>query len=216
MLSGYAVPPALRRLRHRLNHRHHHVQALTLATLQHNPCDLAMPRFYPCATSSSCCTSSIATPLPLSQPPSLSRSSPNPSDASAQPFLNPYFNNAATVDAALKPGALPSNPAKKKSGGPRKYSLMTTLLWASPQVRPLQGGANFVAPSYTKGDGLGAKIVGIFILVYMFSHYAMDFLDCYCLVKSCDTDRHIPSKFLNLEASIRRTIQFITSWLMTV
>ncbi|KAJ1382872.1 Major intrinsic protein [Sesbania bispinosa] len=28
------------------------------------------------------------------------------------------------------------------------------------------GGANFVAPGYTKGDGLGAEIVGTFILVY--------------------------------------------------
>jgi len=30
----------------------------------------------------------------------------------------------------------------------------------------LNGGANFVAPGYTKGDGLGAEIVGTFILVY--------------------------------------------------
>jgi aquaporin PIP len=28
------------------------------------------------------------------------------------------------------------------------------------------GGANVVAPGYTKGDGLGAEIVGTFILVY--------------------------------------------------
>ncbi|AES71115.1 major intrinsic protein (MIP) family transporter [Medicago truncatula] len=28
------------------------------------------------------------------------------------------------------------------------------------------GGANFVAPGYTKGDGLGAEIVGTFVLVY--------------------------------------------------
>ncbi|KAL2341518.1 hypothetical protein Fmac_009458 [Flemingia macrophylla] len=44
------------------------------------------------------------------------------------------------------------------------------------KVRPLQGGANFVAPGYTEGDGLGAEIVGIFVLLYMFSHYAMNFL----------------------------------------
>ncbi|KAI6670119.1 hypothetical protein NL676_005004 [Syzygium grande] len=30
----------------------------------------------------------------------------------------------------------------------------------------LNGGANFVAPGYTKGDGLGAEIVGTFLLVY--------------------------------------------------
>ncbi|KAL2333530.1 hypothetical protein Fmac_014743 [Flemingia macrophylla] len=128
--------------------------------------------------------------------PSSSRSSPNPCDTSGQPLrpshaaspslcrllqplrlcLNPYFNNAATVDATLKPDALPSNSAKKKRGGPKKYSLMTTLLWTSHQVRPLQGGANFVAPGYTEGDGLGVEIVGIFVIVYMFSHYAMDFL----------------------------------------
>ena len=29
-----------------------------------------------------------------------------------------------------------------------------------------KGGANFVAPGYTKGDGLGAEIVGTFVLVY--------------------------------------------------
>jgi aquaporin PIP len=28
------------------------------------------------------------------------------------------------------------------------------------------GGANSVAPGYTKGDGLGAEIVGTFVLVY--------------------------------------------------
>jgi aquaporin PIP len=28
------------------------------------------------------------------------------------------------------------------------------------------GGANFVAPGYTKGDGLGAEIIGTFVLVY--------------------------------------------------
>lgn len=30
----------------------------------------------------------------------------------------------------------------------------------------LKGGANFVNPGYTKGDGLGAEIVGTFVLVY--------------------------------------------------
>lgn len=29
-----------------------------------------------------------------------------------------------------------------------------------------KGGANFLAPGYTKGDGLGAEIVGTFVLVY--------------------------------------------------
>jgi len=29
-----------------------------------------------------------------------------------------------------------------------------------------KGGANFVNPGYTKGDGLGAEIVGTFVLVY--------------------------------------------------
>lgn len=28
------------------------------------------------------------------------------------------------------------------------------------------GGANYVHPGYTKGDGLGAEIVGTFVLVY--------------------------------------------------
>lgn len=30
----------------------------------------------------------------------------------------------------------------------------------------VHGGANFVAPGYTKGDGLGAEIIGTFVLVY--------------------------------------------------
>lgn len=34
------------------------------------------------------------------------------------------------------------------------------------QYEMLRGGANFVAPGYTKGDGLGAEIVGTFVLVY--------------------------------------------------
>lgn len=34
------------------------------------------------------------------------------------------------------------------------------------QYEVLGGGANFVAPGYTKGDGLGAEIVGTFVLVY--------------------------------------------------
>ncbi|KAI8546324.1 hypothetical protein RHMOL_Rhmol07G0107900 [Rhododendron molle] len=34
------------------------------------------------------------------------------------------------------------------------------------QYQMLNGGANFVAPGYTKGDGLGAEIVGTFVLVY--------------------------------------------------
>ena len=34
------------------------------------------------------------------------------------------------------------------------------------QYEVLGGGANSVAPGYTKGDGLGAEIVGTFILVY--------------------------------------------------
>ncbi|KAF5453649.1 hypothetical protein F2P56_028539 [Juglans regia] len=36
----------------------------------------------------------------------------------------------------------------------------------SRQYGRLKGGANFVAPGYTKGDGLGAEIVGTFVLVY--------------------------------------------------
>ncbi|KAG2723864.1 hypothetical protein I3760_02G190700 [Carya illinoinensis] len=36
----------------------------------------------------------------------------------------------------------------------------------SNQYVRLNGGANFVAPGYTKGDGLGAEIVGTFVLVY--------------------------------------------------
>ncbi|KAL8150431.1 hypothetical protein V2J09_020239 [Rumex salicifolius] len=34
------------------------------------------------------------------------------------------------------------------------------------QYQLLGGGANIVAPGYTKGDGLGAEIVGTFVLVY--------------------------------------------------
>lgn len=34
------------------------------------------------------------------------------------------------------------------------------------QYEVLGGGANSVAPGYTKGDGLGAEIVGTFVLVY--------------------------------------------------
>ncbi|KAL2340266.1 hypothetical protein Fmac_008206 [Flemingia macrophylla] len=44
------------------------------------------------------------------------------------------------------------------------------------KVQTLQGGANFFAPGYTKGDGLGAEIVGTFVLVYTFSHCPMDLL----------------------------------------
>lgn len=34
------------------------------------------------------------------------------------------------------------------------------------QFEMLGGGANFVSHGYTKGDGLGAEILGTFILVY--------------------------------------------------
>ena len=34
------------------------------------------------------------------------------------------------------------------------------------QYEVLGGGANFVAHGYTKGDGLGAEIIGTFVLVY--------------------------------------------------
>lgn len=34
------------------------------------------------------------------------------------------------------------------------------------QYEMLGGGANWVAPGYTKGDGLGAEIIGTFVLVY--------------------------------------------------
>ncbi|TKY47522.1 aquaporin PIP-type 7a [Spatholobus suberectus] len=55
----------------------------------------------------------------------------------------------------------------------RKLSLTRALFYMVMQVsreKPFygkhNGGANFVAPGYTKGDGLGAEIVGTFILVY--------------------------------------------------
>lgn len=34
------------------------------------------------------------------------------------------------------------------------------------QYKVLGGGANIVAPGYTKGDGHGTEIVGTFVLVY--------------------------------------------------
>ncbi|KAL2336678.1 hypothetical protein Fmac_011124 [Flemingia macrophylla] len=80
--SGHTVPPALRRVRHRLNHHHRHAQAL-------NPCN---------ALALQCLLQSLCLPLNL------------------------YFNNAATIDATLKPYSLPSDSAKKKRGQPRKYS----------------------------------------------------------------------------------------------
>lgn len=39
-------------------------------------------------------------------------------------------------------------------------------LMGHKQYELLGGGANFVSPGYTKGDGLGAEIVGTFVLVY--------------------------------------------------
>lgn len=36
----------------------------------------------------------------------------------------------------------------------------------SARYELFKGGANFVAPGYSKGDGLGAEIVGTFVLVY--------------------------------------------------
>ncbi|KAL2327799.1 hypothetical protein Fmac_021226 [Flemingia macrophylla] len=36
--------------------------------------------------------------------------------------LNPYFNNAATINTTLKPCAFPSDSAKKKRGRPRKWA----------------------------------------------------------------------------------------------
>jgi len=54
----------------------------------------------------------------------------------------------------------------------------------------LKGGANFVAPGYTKGDGLGAEIVGTFILVYtVFS--ATD-------AKRSARDSHVPVSLFTL------------------
>lgn len=54
----------------------------------------------------------------------------------------------------------------------------------------LLGGANFVKPGYTKGDGLGAEIVGTFLLVYtVFS--ATD-------AKRSARDSHVPVSFLSL------------------
>lgn len=39
-------------------------------------------------------------------------------------------------------------------------------LQGSSQYELLGGGANVVQHGYTKGDGLGAEIVGTFVLVY--------------------------------------------------
>lgn len=36
----------------------------------------------------------------------------------------------------------------------------------SKQYKLLGGGANTIAHGYTKGDGLGAEIIGTFVLVY--------------------------------------------------
>ncbi|KAL2517153.1 putative aquaporin PIP1-4 [Abeliophyllum distichum] len=47
----------------------------------------------------------------------------------------------------------------------RKLSLTRAGFMEGPYQR-LQGGANIVQHGYTKGDGLGAEIVGTFILVY--------------------------------------------------
>ena len=52
----------------------------------------------------------------------------------------------------------------------------------------LNGGANFVAHGYTKGDGLGAEIIGTFVLVYtVFS--ATD-------AKRSARDSHVPVSYL--------------------
>ena len=59
------------------------------------------------------------------------------------------------------------------------------------QYTTLGGGANVVAHGYTKGDGLGAEIVGTFVLVYtVFS--ATD-------AKRSARDSHVPVCFINLE-----------------
>ncbi|KAL2326255.1 hypothetical protein Fmac_025313 [Flemingia macrophylla] len=57
----------------------------------------------------SCSMPSHAPPLPH-----------NDSPRSCHAHPDPYFNNATTVDAALKPYTLPSNSTKKKRGRPRK------------------------------------------------------------------------------------------------
>ncbi|KAL9673543.1 hypothetical protein QQ045_029803 [Rhodiola kirilowii] len=52
------------------------------------------------------------------------------------------------------------------------------------QYQMLNGGANMVGHGYTKGDGLGAEIIGTFVLVYtVFS--ATD-------AKRNDRDSHVP------------------------
>ncbi|KAJ0427844.1 putative major intrinsic protein [Helianthus annuus] len=56
------------------------------------------------------------------------------------------------------------------------------------QYTALGGGANVVAHGYTKGDGLGAEIVGTFVLVYtVFS--ATD-------AKRSARDSHVPERVL--------------------
>jgi len=57
------------------------------------------------------------------------------------------------------------------------------------------GGANFVNPGYTKGDGLGAEIVGTFVLVYtVFS--ATD-------AKRSARDSHVPVSNLTLPLPLK-------------
>lgn len=70
----------------------------------------------------------------------------------------------------------------------------------------LKGGANFVNPGYTKGDGLGAEIVGTFILVYtVFS--ATD-------AKRSARDSHVPvspnidANFIFLINSVTQILQY--------
>ena len=62
------------------------------------------------------------------------------------------------------------------------------------QYGVLGGGANVVAPGYTKGSGLGAEIVGTFVLVYtVFS--ATD-------AKRSARDSHVPVCTLSLSLSL--------------
>lgn len=57
------------------------------------------------------------------------------------------------------------------------------------QYQALGGGANTIAHGYTKGSGLGAEIIGTFVLVYtVFS--ATD-------AKRNARDSHVPVSFYN-------------------
>ncbi|XP_060182587.1 probable aquaporin PIP-type pTOM75 [Lycium barbarum] len=74
--------------------------------------------------------------------------------------------------------ALPLSTALVVSRCPQKFPAFFTLVaqrltlsiallvswWV--RIRDLVGGANVVQPGYMKGDGLGAEVIGTFVLVY--------------------------------------------------